>query len=149
MPKIALIMITKQHLSHITKWILIALLLLWIFAVTGVFYVVQKPFIPTDLAAWQQQNAPAFSFSAVALGRTLLDALTALWLWLIALGVGLWVYRWLAGQTDDSSAASNAGRKTNFPDKLEAIIFGSGLGFGAMGLLVFFLGLFIPKIGAE
>ncbi|HFE67310.1 MAG TPA: phospholipid carrier-dependent glycosyltransferase, partial [Chloroflexi bacterium] len=68
----------------------------------------------------------AWSFSLKAVVRSLLDVGTALWLAFMALGVGLWFWRWLA--------PPDAG-------DLDALLFSMGLGFAAIGLLVLFLGL--------
>ncbi len=132
-------MIAKNY--PLLKWILITLLLLWIFAVTGIFYVVQKPFVPASLVAWWQGDAPAFAFSAAALGRTLLNALTALWLWAMALGVGMWGIRGLEIRDWRLKNANALQSPISNLQSLETIVLGSGLGFGAVGLLIFFLGL--------
>ncbi len=122
-------MITRS--SAWIKWSLICLFLGWVFSTIGIFYVVQKPFTLTTLQSLTQTESPSFTFSAVALGRTLLDLLAGLWLYLLSLGLGLWLYRWLALE---KTAKSNLAT-------LEEIVFSSALGFGALGLLVFFLGL--------
>ncbi len=78
------------------KWILIILFVGWLFYVAGLYFVTQKPIFPTDvsliLASFRQPTA----FSATALARTTLDILAALWLWAIALGIGGWLWQWLA-----------------------------------------------------
>lgn len=113
------------------KWSLICLFLGWVFSMIGIFYVVQKPFSLATLQSLIQNDGPPFTFSAAALGRTLLDLLAGLWLYLLSLGLGLWLYRWLAMEKTAKSDLAT----------LEKIIFSSALGFGALGLLVFFLGL--------
>lgn len=110
------------------KWGLIALFVLWIFAVSGVFYVTQKPVSPTDLPTLLQSSAQPFRFSAAALGRTALDLAAALWLWALAIGLGRWGIRGLV--KDDPGSGT--------PDE---VIFSAGLGFGGLGLIVFALGL--------
>ena len=121
---------TKLSLSKDgLKWGLIALFILWLFLIIGVFYVVQKPLSLAVLPSLA--GGSPFAFSGPAIGNTLLNLLVGLWLWLLSFGVGLWLYRRLgltAPQTED-------------PASLETIIFSTGLGCGALGLIVLGLGL--------
>jgi 4-amino-4-deoxy-L-arabinose transferase-like glycosyltransferase len=86
---------------------------MWLFAVVGIFYTVQKPFSPE---------------AAVAIINALLDLLTVGWLGVLALGLGYRGLRWLklVGRTMTDG---------------EALIIGVGLGLGGLGLLTFSLGL--------
>ena len=111
------------------KWGLITLFIIWLFLITGVFYVVQKPLSIAALASLA--GGSPFVFSGPAVGNTLLNLLAGLWLWLLSFGLGLWLYRWL-GLTDPQ-----AGKLAS----LETIIFSTGLGCGALGWFVLGLGL--------
>ena len=118
------------------KWSLISLFLIWIFGMVGVFYVVQKPFSLVGLQNLTQLQGLPLQFSGVAVGRTLLDLLTALGLWWFNLGLGLWLYQQLMKrfpQTETAEATDHSG--------LRWVIIGSGLGFGLVGLIIFLLGL--------
>lgn len=113
------------------KWVLwtaVSVFILWMVFALSAYYVVQKPFtadstqgIMRTLDDWR-----TFSFSGAALGNALLSIVVALWIFFMALGVGLWFWRWLApnGVTD-----------------LDSWLFGFGLGFAAIGLLMLLLGL--------
>jgi hypothetical protein len=101
-------------------------LLGWLFFSLAAYYVVQRPFDAATIQAIQQVGWGEFAFSGAALGRSLLDVLAALWLAVVALGLGLWLWRWLG--PDEGEA-------------LEALLFSWGMGFGALGLLVLFVGL--------
>jgi len=116
--------------SPLSKWGFIILFLIWVFGVIGIFYVVQKPFTMAGLQSLMQERTP-FTFSLAALGQTLLDVLAGLWLWLMNLGLGLWLYGRLklAGEVRDEAGP------------WEALAFGSGLGIGAVGIIVLVLGL--------
>ncbi|MFQ5575668.1 MAG: ArnT family glycosyltransferase [Anaerolineae bacterium] len=114
--------------AGLIKWGLVGLFVLWLFFVAVIFYVTQKPLSPADLPALFRPTAVPFVVSAGALGHALLNALAGLWLWGIAAGVGRWLFRRLA-----PPAAQG--------DEAEAMVFGAGLGFGALGLLVLGLGL--------
>ena len=98
-------------LSSRTRLVLTLLFVLWLFFVLASFFAVQKPFSTAN---------------ALAIGRDLLDLLTAGWLALVALAVGSWLLARL--------------RLTDLP-LLETLVLGSGLGFGVLGLLGLFFGL--------
>lgn len=110
------------------KWTAVTLFVLWMFFVLSAYYVVQKPSVQGQVVALAQNTAVwlNFSFSFLALTRSLLDIAAALWLAFVALGVGLWLLTWL---------------KINSESMLVLLLYGLGLGFGALGLLVLFLGL--------
>ncbi|MFC1976486.1 ArnT family glycosyltransferase [Chloroflexota bacterium] len=94
-----------------TKWLWIGLFVGWIFFTLVIFFAVQKPF---SLA------------NVVAVGNVLLDLLVAGWLALIALAMGSWFLQRF------------------FPANFtfgEILVLGTGLGWGALGLLSFILGL--------
>lgn len=92
-------------------WLLPAAFVVWLFFVLASFFAVQKPFTPAN---------------AAALAGLLLDGLTAGWLLLLALGLGLWGLRWLR------LASLSPG---------ERLIFSAGLGLGALGLVSLGVGL--------
>jgi 4-amino-4-deoxy-L-arabinose transferase-like glycosyltransferase len=97
----------------------VVLFVLWLFFVLASFFAVQKPFTAAN---------------AAAIGAALLNLLTALWLGLIALGLGSWLLTRLAPPA------------LPWPD---VVIFGTGLGLGMLGLLSFGVGLlggFTPLI---
>lgn len=94
--------------------ILPILLILWLFAVFGGFYLVQKPFTPA---------------AAGAVATVLLDLLIALWIGLMGLGLGQRLWRWLLGA---GFGAATTG---------EVLVLGCGLGLGALGLMTLGLGL--------
>ena len=109
------------------KWVIIFLFVLWLFYGLSAYYVVQKPFsVPQlmllldDPAAWLTVD---FAWSSVY--RSLLDVATAVWINLIAWGIGTAVLTLLPIQMN----------------RLETAVFGTGTGFGALGLWVLFLGL--------
>lgn len=86
----------------------------------------QKPF---DAAIGERISAAGwgtFAFSGTALGRSLLDVAAALWLVVAALGLGLWLWRWLGPEDGEP---------------LDVLLFSWGMGFGALGLVVLFVGL--------
>jgi hypothetical protein len=123
------------------KWFIPVAFVLWIFFVLASFFAVQKPF-----------SAENF----IAVGNALLDLLSAGWLMLIGLGLGLWLLRWLAA-TDASSQkidpVSQVGVKNySFSflwsadsgwilPPIEMFVLGTGLGLGGLGLLGLGLGL--------
>ncbi|MCB9098298.1 MAG: hypothetical protein H6632_02075 [Anaerolineales bacterium] len=93
------------------RWLILGLLVLWLFFVLGSFFAVQKPFAAENV---------------VAVGRTLLDLLVAIWLCAISLGLGAWLLNLLSRDGLDLD---------------EIVILGTGLGFGLFGLFVFGLGM--------
>ncbi len=109
-------------------WGCIILFLVWLFYSLSAYYVVQKPFTVPQLfsladtaAAWWR-----FPFSLAAAGRSLLDVAFALWIGWVALGIGLYGLKWLGLKLDSA---------------LAILLYGLGLGFGCLGLLVLFLGM--------
>lgn len=117
-----------QEKTHWRGWYWGAIggLIVWLFFSLGAYYVVQKPF---DAAIGERINATgweAFAFSGAALGRSLLDVVAALWLIVVALGLGLWLWRWLGPEDGEP---------------LDVLLFSWGMGFGALGLVLLFVGL--------
>jgi len=106
-------------------WGAFGLFIAWIFFSLGAYYVAQKPLDTATLNAIGRSLA-GWSFSAGALWRSLLDVVTAVYIILIAWGLGLWLWRWL-GPADGRFA--------------ETALFSLGLGLGALGLLVLGVGL--------
>jgi len=101
------------------KLLTITLFILWIFFVLATFFAVQKPFAAAN---------------ALAMLNVLLDLLAAGWLVLVGLGLGSWLL--------------NRVLPTGL-SLLERLVFGTGLGLGALGLLAFglgLLGLFHPAV---
>ncbi len=107
-------------------WTAVALFVAWLFFAIGSYYVTQRPFDATMIQAIQRAGWGSFDFSGAALGRSLLDVAAALWLIVVALGLGLWLWRWLGPQDGEP---------------LDVLLFSWGMGFGALGLLVLFVGL--------
>jgi len=94
-------------------WLVPIGFILWIFFVLVTFFAIpqQKPFSEANV---------------LALGNVLLDLLIAGWLILVGLGLGVWLLQYL------------------MPTELaltEVVVFGTGLGLGALGLLALGLGL--------
>ena len=101
-----------------SKLLLITLFVLWMFFVLGSFFAVQKPFSAANV---------------LAVGNSLLNLLVAVWLTLIAVGLGAWLLQRL-------QSTGSLG---------ETVVLGAGLGLGLIGLLSFALGLaglFYPVI---
>ena len=109
------------------KWLLITLFVGWFFFVVASYFVVFKPFSPLLIVQLSEISWLPLGNDWSQLGRAIVDLLVALWLMLMALGVGLWLYRFLI--------------QSEFQSTLERLLFGFGLGFGAIGLLVLLLGL--------
>ncbi|MCL4301578.1 MAG: phospholipid carrier-dependent glycosyltransferase [Anaerolineae bacterium] len=102
------------------------LFVLWLFAIFGGFYAVQKPF---TLAA------------AAAMARGLLDLLAATWLGLLGLGLGHRLLTWLQKlKTSNLPALPPSIPASTFATG-EILILGCGLGLGALGLATLGLGL--------
>ncbi|MCB9008746.1 MAG: glycosyltransferase family 39 protein, partial [Ardenticatenaceae bacterium] len=109
------------------KWGLIFLFVLWLFYGLSAYYVVQKPFSVPQLVALLDDPAAwlTLDFAWSSVGRSLLDVGTAVLINLAAWGIGTEILSY-----------------TNIKmDGLETAVFGTGLGFGVLGLWVFFLGL--------
>lgn len=109
------------------KWGIIFLFVLWLFYGLSAYYVVQKPFSVPQLVALLEDPAAwlTLDFAWSSVFRSLLDVGTAVWINLAAWGIG-------------TEILSYTSLKTN---RLETAVFGTGLGFGALGLWVFVLGL--------
>lgn len=120
-------MTLRNRFSPWLKWGGVALFVGWLFFSLSAYYVVQKPFSAPKLAVLLENRDDwlRFSFSAAALGRSLLDVAAALWLTWIALGVGLWLLA----------------RFRLTMSRGEQLLLALGLGFGALGLGTLFLGM--------
>lgn len=105
----------NNHQSSIIYWLGLGLLLVWLFAVFGGFYVVQKPFTLT---------------AAAAIASALLDLLAAAWLGLLGLGVGHRLLIWLHTLYPSDTCSTG-----------ELLVLGCGLGLGVMGLATLGFGL--------
>jgi hypothetical protein len=116
-----------NHISPWLKWGAVTLFLGWLFFSLSAYYVVQKPFSAPQLAYLLENQADwlRFSFSAAALGRSLLDMAAALWLTWISLGVGLWLLARFHLEMRQG----------------ERLLLAAGLGFGALGLGTLLLGM--------
>lgn len=110
------------------KWGAIGLFLLWMTFALAAYYVSQKPFDADIVAAMRETTTVwwRFPFSAAAMGRSLLDGLTAVWLAFVALGVGLWLLRGLRLQPEAD---------------LATFLYAVGLGFGALAIGMLLLGI--------
>ena len=110
------------------KWAAIVLFILWMGFVLSAYYVVQKPISAESGEAFSKvlQGWGNFSFSPTALLNSVLSLLVALWLFFVALGSGLWAWRWLDVE--------------NLTD-LDQMLFSFGFGFAAIGLSMLLLGL--------
>jgi hypothetical protein len=111
--------------SRWLRWSLILSFIIWLTFILSSFFVVNKPVQPGLIEnaanAWS-----SLGFSAAATARTLLDIVAALAIYVVALGLGLRIMRWL-GFNDE--------------DELSALVFGLALGSGTLGLLTLLLGL--------
>ncbi|WP_420645469.1 phospholipid carrier-dependent glycosyltransferase [Candidatus Leptofilum sp.] len=109
------------------KWGLIFLFVLWLFYGLSAYYVVQKPFSVPQLVTLLEDPATwlTLDFAWSSVFRLLLDVGTAVLINLAAWGIGTTILRFTKLKMDG----------------LETAVFGTGLGFGALGLWVFFLGL--------
>ena len=107
--------------SNYRAWLLSGLFILWLFAVFGGFYLVQKPFT----------LATARSVANVGL-----DILAASWLAILGLGLGQRLLRWLPGLEISQPAHPKLEPSTG-----EILILGCGLGLGALGLAMLGIGL--------
>jgi hypothetical protein len=106
--------------------VLSILFVIWLFAVFGGFYAVQKPFTPAG---------------AAAMARGLLDLLAAAWLGLLGLGLGHRLLTWLQRlKTSNLPTFQPAVPDSKFSTG-EIFILGCGLGLGALGLATLGLGL--------
>lgn len=112
--------------SSIIRWLALGLLLIWLFAVFGGFYVVQKPF---TLAA------------AGAIVNALLDLLAAAWLGLLGLGLGHRLLIWLQKLKPSKSPPLQSSITDSIFSMGEILILGCGLGLGILGLITLGLGL--------
>lgn len=120
----------KQNNLTWSGWQITAVLLfiLWLTFVLAAYYVAQKPLDASLLhhAAPQLARSRLFALSAKAAWRTLLDIISALWLIMLALGLGLSLWHRLR------------------PAKAlwwETMLFSWGLGFGLLGLIILLIGL--------
>lgn len=120
-----------NHVMQDRKWVswaLIALFILWFaFSVTS-YFVVYKPFSPLMAARYAQADWLPLGDDWAAAGAAVLDGLTAVWLAGMMLGIGLWAFDLLT-------------QRRGGAEESERIVFGFGLGFGVVGLLVLVVGL--------
>jgi hypothetical protein len=119
-------MITLMRDSRL-KWGIVFLFVLWLFYGLSAYYVVQKPFSVPQLVALLENPAAWLSldFAWSSVGRSLLDVATAVLINLAAWGIGATILSYVKLRMDG----------------LETAVFGTGLGFGILGLWVFCLGL--------
>jgi 4-amino-4-deoxy-L-arabinose transferase-like glycosyltransferase len=124
-----------MHNRYLISLLGLGLLLIWLFASFGSFYLVQKPFTPV---------------AASALANALLDLLTAAWLGLLGLGLGHRLLRWWQKLIPSSPPTLQSSNPPAFqssslpilqPSTSELLILGCGLGLGALGLVTLGLGL--------
>ncbi len=108
------------------RWVLIALFLLWMTISIAGYYWVQNALLQSVFEQIGAINWTLPTLSLAAIGRTLFHLLIALWLAFIALGSG----RFLLHRIPKLEL-----------NPLEELFLGLGLGFGAIGLIVFCLGL--------
>ncbi|MCB8980928.1 MAG: glycosyltransferase family 39 protein [Ardenticatenaceae bacterium] len=109
------------------KWGIIFLFVLWLFYGLSAYYVVQKPFSVPQLVALLENPAAwlTLDFAWSSVWRSLLDVGTAVLINLTAWGIGTTLLSYTKLEMDG----------------LETAVFGTGLGFGILGLWVFLLGL--------
>ena len=112
-------MITPMRDSRL-KWGIIFLFVLWLFYGLSAYYVVQKPFSVPQLVALLENPAAWLSldFAWSSVGRSLLDVGTAVLINLAAWGIGATILSYVKLRMDG----------------LETAVFGTGLGFGILGL---------------
>jgi hypothetical protein len=108
-------------------WILIGLFFFWALLVLSTYYNVQFSYLGRTIVQLSQQQWLTPTFSPFALGNIFLDLLVAFWVTIIALGLGFYPLRKLI--------------PTAF-STIDEALFSMGIGFGFLGLLVLFLGLF-------
>lgn len=105
--------------------LLVGLYIVWLTFSIASFFVVNKPFGANTI----ENMAAAFYVPAIipsAIVRALLDLGAAAWIWLAGTGVGLVIWNRVLGHESDS---------------LTRLILASGLGLGAIALLMLALGL--------
>ncbi|MFZ1401232.1 MAG: glycosyltransferase family 39 protein [Candidatus Promineifilaceae bacterium] len=109
------------------KWGIIFLFVLWLFYGLSAYYVVQKPFSVPQLVALLENPSAwlTLDFAWSSVGRSLLDVGTAVLINLAAWGIGATILSYVKLKMDG----------------LETAVFGTGLGFGVLGLWIFLLGL--------
>ncbi|MFZ0547362.1 MAG: glycosyltransferase family 39 protein [Candidatus Promineifilaceae bacterium] len=117
---------TKNSSNNNLRMILIVLFLLWLAISIAGYYWAQNAILQPVIGQIVGMNWLFPGLSIAAIGRTLLHLLAALWLAFIALGSG----RFLLQRIPQLEL-----------NDLEEVVFGLGVGFGALGLLVFFLGI--------
>lgn len=110
------------------RWLMIVLFLAWFFFCVAAYFVARKPFTPLLAAQLAAMPWLPLGSDGAAIGSALLNLGTAVWLTLLTIGVGLWPLDWLL-----------AGRECPAPG--DRLLFGYGLGIGAVGLLVLLLRL--------
>lgn len=121
--------------NNLLKWILIALFVAWFFFAVASYFVVYKPFSPLLLVQLAEFEWLSLGNSWSALSGAILDLLVVVWLGIMGLGVGLWIWDFLAQKR--TGVKGEEAQK----DVLERALFGFGLGFGTVGLLVLLVGV--------
>ncbi|MEZ4593331.1 MAG: glycosyltransferase family 39 protein [Chloroflexota bacterium] len=117
------------------KWGLIFLFVLWLFYGLSAYYVVQKPFSVPQLVALLENPSAwlTMDFAWSSVGRSLLDVGTAVLINLAAWGIGATILSYVKLEMDGLATPALSGA--------EVAVFGTGLGFGILGLWIFLLGL--------
>ena len=123
--------------NNILKWTLIALFVAWFFFTVASYFVVYKPFSPLLVVQLSTLAWLPLGNDWSILGSALLDLLVALWLGVMALGVGLWIWDGIFLTQRRKGAKAEKERE----EGLERVVFGFGLGFGVIGLLVLLVGV--------
>ena len=116
------------------KWGLIALFVAWFFFTVASYFVVYKPFSPLLVVQLSSLAWLPLGNNWSALGNALVDLLVVLWLGVMALGIGLWVWDFLIQSNKET-------KEEREREALKRIVFGFGFGFGAVGLLVLLIGV--------
>jgi hypothetical protein len=99
--------------NGVYRWLIIGLFLVWLAFVLASYYLVQNAFLqPVIKIIAENSSWLSLQFSFPAIGRSILDLLTAAWIAFVALGAGRWALKRIISD--------------NRPP-LEEIIFGLGL----------------------
>ncbi|KAA3657498.1 MAG: hypothetical protein DWQ04_27950, partial [Chloroflexi bacterium] len=127
----------KYQTSIWLRWVFIALFVAWFFFAIASYFVVYKPFSPLLVAQLAELKWLPLGNDWSVLGQAVVDVLVALWLGVMALGVGLWIWDGIFLLQRNKEAKEEKGRE----EGLERVLFGFGMGFGVVGLIVLFVGL--------
>lgn len=106
-------------------WLWITAFVIWLIFTISSFFVVNKP-VDANLAQGVNAASAVTSLVPAAVLRALLDLAVAAWISLVALGIG---NRTLTGFMDERLAG------------VENLVFGTGIGFGILGVIILVLGL--------